>query len=53
MIDVFDLLQDSSAAGQYVSVLWKCDERNPRVEELGEKFREDYAFPIHIIQTTK
>ena len=49
MIDIFDLLQDASAEGKNVHVLWLYDSRNPRASELGEEFKEDYTFPFDIV----
>ncbi|MDD2408547.1 MAG: biofilm regulation phosphoprotein SiaC [Tepidiphilus sp.] len=48
MMDIFDLLEDAHKLGQEVSVVWRFDPRNERVELLAEEFREDCTFPFHI-----
>ena len=49
LMDIFDLLEDAHDQGKPVGVNWYYDERNERVAELAEEFREDCTFPFAII----
>lgn len=49
MMDIFDLLESAHAQGKPVAVNWYYDERNERVAELAEEFKEDCNFPFTII----
>jgi hypothetical protein len=48
MMDIFDLLEAAHQAGQAVSVSWIYDQRNERVVELAEEFKEDCTFPFDV-----
>ena len=49
LMDIFDLLEAAHDQGKPVGVNWYYDERNERVAELAEEFREDCTFPFAII----
>ncbi|CAE6883577.1 MULTISPECIES: biofilm regulation phosphoprotein SiaC [Pseudomonas] len=49
MMDIFDLLEDAHQQGRSVSVNWHYDNRNERVAELAEEFREDCTFDFSIL----
>lgn len=49
MMDIFDLLESVHTQGKPVAVNWYYDERNERVAELAEEFKEDCTFPFAII----
>ncbi|MFP6848522.1 MAG: biofilm regulation phosphoprotein SiaC [Pseudomonas sp.] len=49
MMDIFDLLEAAHQAGQAVSVSWIYDQRNERVVELAEEFKEDCTFPFDVV----
>jgi hypothetical protein len=49
MMDIFDLLEAAHQAGQAVSVSWRYDQRNERVVELAEEFKEDCTFPFDVV----
>ena len=48
MMDIFDLLEDAHNKGRPVSVTWHYDQRNERVVDLADEFREDCSFPFEI-----
>jgi hypothetical protein len=48
MMDIFDMLEDAHKKGRQVSVDWYYDERNERVVDLADEFREDCSFPFRI-----
>ncbi|MBU1330250.1 MAG: biofilm regulation phosphoprotein SiaC [Gammaproteobacteria bacterium] len=49
MMDIFDLLEAAHLAGKAVSVSWLYDQRNERVVELAEEFKEDCTFPFDVV----
>jgi hypothetical protein len=49
MMDIFDLLEAAHQTGQAVSVSWIYDQRNERVVELAEEFKEDCTFPFDVV----
>ncbi|MFC3531827.1 biofilm regulation phosphoprotein SiaC [Vogesella facilis] len=49
MMDIFDLLEDAHGDGKAVAVNWRYDQRNERVAELAEEFKEDCSFPFAIV----
>ena len=49
MMDIFDLLEDAHQQGRSVSVYLHYDNRNERVAELAEEFREDCTFDFSIL----
>ena len=49
MMDIFDLLEAAYQDGKSVAVNWYYDERNERVVELAEEFKEDCTFPFAIL----
>jgi len=49
MMDIFDLLEAAHQAGKAVSVSWRYDQRNERVVELAEEFKEDCTFPFDVV----
>lgn len=49
MMDIFDLLEEAHNQSKPVAVNWYYDERNERVAELAEEFKEDCSFPFAII----
>ncbi|MFZ2289477.1 MAG: biofilm regulation phosphoprotein SiaC [Halopseudomonas yangmingensis] len=48
MMDIFDIFEQAHQDGRRVSVQWLYDQRNERVAELAEEFREDCSFPFDI-----
>lgn len=48
MMDIFDLFEQAHQEGREVQVIWRYDQRNERVAELAEEFREDCSFPFEI-----
>lgn len=48
MIDILDMLETAHGKGRHVSLQWLYDQRNQRVAELAEEFKEDYTFPFDI-----
>lgn len=48
VMDIFDMLEAAFAEGHNVSVVWYYDERNERVGELAQEFREDCTFPFQV-----
>lgn len=53
MMDIFDLLESAHGQSKPVAVNWYYDERNERVAELAEEFKEDCNFPFAIIPSPK
>ena len=49
LMDILDLLESAHTEGKPVAVHWYYDERNERVAELAEEFKEDCTFPFGII----
>ena len=49
VMDVFDLLEASHAAGGDVCVRWTYEAENERVGELAEDFKQDVSFPFEIV----
>lgn len=49
MMDIFDLLEEAHHKGKPVAVNWYYDNRNERVAELAEEFKEDCTFPFDIV----
>ncbi|PAU85897.1 hypothetical protein CK507_17210 [Pseudomonas sp. WN033] len=49
MMDIFDLLEAAHQEHKPVAVNWYYDQRNERVAELAEEFKEDCSFPFEII----
>jgi len=49
LMDILDMLEDAHQSGRAVSVNWRYDQRNERVAELAEEFKEDCTFPFTII----
>lgn len=49
MMDIFDVLEAAHAQGKPVAVDWFYDQRNERVAELAEEFKEDCTFPFQIV----
>ncbi|HEY9103985.1 biofilm regulation phosphoprotein SiaC [Chitinimonas sp.] len=49
MMDIFDLLEEAHHKGKPVAVNWHYDNRNERVAELAEEFKEDCTFPFEIV----
>lgn len=49
LMDILDMLEDAHQSGRAVSVNWRYDQRNERVAELAEEFKEDCTFPFAII----
>lgn len=49
LMDIFDLLEAAHQQGQAVAVNWHYDQRNERVVELAEEFKEDCSFPFAIL----
>ena len=49
MMDIFDVLEAAHEQGKPVAVDWFYDQRNERVAELAEEFREDCTFPFQIV----
>lgn len=47
-MDIFDMLEDAHQAGRQVRVVWHYDERNERIAELAEEFKEDCTFDFAI-----
>jgi hypothetical protein len=48
LMDVFDVLEEAHRGGKPVSVVWHYDQRNERVYELAEEFKEDCTFSFEI-----
>ncbi|MCG6657414.1 DUF1987 domain-containing protein [Halomonas campisalis] len=48
MMDIFDILEEAHQAGRQVRVVWRYDERNERIAELAEEFKEDCTFDFAI-----
>ncbi|PMR78561.1 biofilm regulation phosphoprotein SiaC [Halomonas urumqiensis] len=48
MMDIFDLLEEAHLDGREVRVIWRFDDRNERIGELAEEFREDCTFDFAI-----
>jgi hypothetical protein len=49
VMDIFDLLEGAHGAGRAVAVTWYYDNRNERVGELAEEFKEDCTFPFDVV----
>jgi len=49
MMDIFDMLEAAHNEGKPVAVDWFYDQRNERVAELAEEFKEDCTFPFQIV----
>jgi hypothetical protein len=49
MMDIFDLLESAHRRGRKVVVHWYYDQRNERVAQLAEEFKEDFTFSFNII----
>ena len=49
LMDILDLLEEAHQSGRAVSVNWRYDQRNERVAELAEEFKEDCTFSFNII----
>ena len=49
LMDILDMLEDAHQSGRAVAVNWRYDQRNERVAELAEEFKEDCTFPFTII----
>ena len=49
MMDIFDMLEAAHGEGKSVSVDWFYDQRNERVAEQAEEFKEDCSFPFQIV----
>ncbi len=46
---IFDMLQEKSAEGKDITVLWLCDKENETAIECGEEFKEDLeSLPFRI-----
>jgi len=48
MMDIFDMLEDTYLRGRKISLTWFYDNRNERVMDLAEEFKEDCTFPFLI-----
>lgn len=48
MMDIFDMLEDTYLRGRKISLTWFYDNRNERVMDLAEEFKEDCTFPFFI-----
>jgi hypothetical protein len=49
LMDIFDLLEEAHQSQRAVSVTWSYDQRNERVAQLAEEFKEDCTFPFAIV----
>lgn len=49
VMDIFDLLEAAHGRSRDVSVTWYYDNRNERVGELAEEFKEDCTFPFTVV----
>jgi len=49
LMDIFDLLEEAHQTGREVAVTWSYDQRNERVAQLAEEFKEDCTFPFAIV----
>jgi len=48
MLDLLDILEETSGRGFKVQVIWRHDPENPRSLELAEEFCEEVTFPFVI-----
>jgi hypothetical protein len=48
MMDIFDMLEEAYLQGRKIDVNWFYDNRNERVMDLAEEFKEDCSFPFLI-----
>lgn len=48
MMDIFDMLEEAYLRGRKISLNWFYDNRNERVMDLAEEFKEDCSFPFLI-----
>jgi hypothetical protein len=49
LMDLFDMLENAHHDGRVVAVNWGFDDRNERIAELAEEFKEDCSFPFAIV----
>lgn len=49
VMEIFDTLEAAHQRQRQVSVTWYFDQKNERVGELAEEFKEDCTFPFTVI----
>jgi hypothetical protein len=49
MMEIFDVMENAHGNGRAVAVTWYYDNRNERVAELAQEFKEDCSFPFAIL----